>query len=100
MKMLTLQKKVQTILTNVPEARANDKLLYFRLVEEMSPNTLGMAFGSFLLDRHSTVPSFESVSRCRRKVQELYPDLRADKRVTEIRRSKEEEYKEYAHGRC
>lgn len=98
MKLETLQAKIQKILTDNPDTRGNDKLLYFRLAQELSPNTLNMAFGSFLMDRHVNVPSFESVSRARRKIQSKFPELRADKRVTELRAEKEREYREYAHG--
>lgn len=99
MKLNTIQKIVHQILTNHPETRVDDKLLYYRLLQKISPNTLHMAVGSYLVEGRTNVPSIESVGRCRRKVQELHPELRANEQAARYRVEKEMEYREYAHGR-
>jgi hypothetical protein len=38
------------------------------------------------------LPTFESVSRCRRKAQEEFPDLRPPKKIQEARTKREEEF--------
>lgn len=96
MKLKTIQKNVKDTLEVFPETRASDKLLYYRLLQKVSPDTLSMAVGSYLVDRHVKVPSIESVGRARRKIQELYPHLRPNKVVQEHRAQKEQEYREYA----
>lgn len=98
MKLNNIQKIVHGILNTDIETRASDKLLYYRFLQKVAPATLSMAVGSYLVDRQSNLPSIESISRTRRKVQELYPDLKPDTKVRQIRAVKEEEYKAYAKG--
>ena len=60
---------------------------------------LKMPNWAFIATAHGKkVPSFDSVSRCRRKVQEKYPQLRASKEVYAHRRELEQEYREFARG--
>lgn len=42
------------------------------------------------------IPPFESITRARRKVQELYPHLSASKKVEEHRINNEQEYIEFS----
>ena len=99
MKVLSTHDEVFHIMFTYPATRSNDKLLYYKVLEEFHPDTLAMAVGSYLLDRYSNVPSIETVGRCRRKIQEDYPDMRATEKVKHRRQRKEREFKEYAHGR-
>lgn len=99
MKVLSTHDEVFNIMFMYPDTRNNDKLLYYKVLEEYYPDTLAMAVGSYLLDRYTKVPSIETVGRCRRKIQEDYPDMGATEKVKHRRRRKEQEFKEYAHGR-
>ena len=56
-----------------------------------------MAFPT-VLSNHSKLglPPFESVSRCRRKLQSMHEDLRASKTVEEMRAEEEQDYRAYA----
>lgn len=44
------------------------------------------------------LPSFESITRTRRKVQEKYPTLRANKQMQDIREEQEQLFFEYGIG--
>lgn len=94
---------VKSILLENKDARNSDRYLYYLVCMKKFPQvTLGMvSLESYLLDKmiYDTFPDFASVSRCRRKVQELYPQLRADKEVADFREYKEQEYKDYAKRR-
>lgn len=105
MKLETLEKKIQYILKNNETARADDMALYadyvFREVKD-----LGLGIGwlvkvfsdrRFRLERG--ISSMESVSRCRRKLQEKYPELRPSDFVLELRKEEEKKFKAYAKGK-
>ena len=42
-----------------------------------------------------TLPTYASVERARRKVQEIYPELKPTEKSQEVREKLQEEYKEY-----
>ena len=45
---------------------------------------------------NTELPSFESIRRCRQKIQEEHPEYRAVKPVEDVRIKKQEEYIEYS----
>ena len=74
--------EVEKFLTKYPVLRDND--------EKLMANTWGIYIGEKDLNdmsaedllsalSHGTLPSYESISRCRRKLQEECPNLRGDK---------------------
>lgn len=90
---------VKEILKTVPETRSNDKLLYYRLCEKKNNLALSMPFGMVLLNLDEfRIPSIETVGRCRRKLQEQHPELRANSNVEAGRMLNEEAFREYARG--
>ena len=92
-------KIVKEILTNDPETRNDDDLLYRNVCKEIYPAVMTQFFGAVLRNRRIYgLPSFETVRRTRQKVQATYPELKGTKRVREARKAKETEYREYARG--
>ena len=96
--MANLYNKVQPLvfsaLVDHPETRADD----FKLVREVYNNFVSgeMSFNT-VLEHHIELglPSFASISRARRKLQKMYPDL-VSAEVAEIRAGEEKEYRAYA----
>lgn len=88
---------VKSILESVPETRDDDFELIYEVAKEFGWG--GCAFGQALtLWRDRGCPSFESITRARRKVQELHPELRSEERVAEMRAEQEGQYREF-YGR-
>lgn len=86
---------VHTILLTHEATRADDKLLYYWLLREEGYST-EISLSTFLIG--SNYPNWESVTRCRRKLQEKFPELRPDKPEQDRRKSLEEEFIDYARG--
>lgn len=89
--------KVKEIMELRPETRDDDFKLYAIFVYK----TVGLAAKERFYDvmyKHNeyNLPSYESVTRARRKVQENEPRLRGTKRAARL--EMEEEYREY-YGR-
>ena len=56
-------------------------------------NITEMSVGEFFRNRKEYgLPTFESVSRCRRKAQEEHPDLKPCEKIQEARTKREEEF--------
>ena len=88
---------VKSVLEQRYEARGNNDTLYAKVCERVNEECLSAPMKVFLSKRKEfNVPSFESVTRCRRKVQSEYPELRADDTVEGYRAMNEEIVKEYA----
>lgn len=101
--LINVQGKVKDILVYYPATRSNDMLLYLKFAEtiesEFKTRILSRPFGEVIANMEEfNLPSFGSVGRARRKLQELHPELRAVEAVQEYRAELEEEYREYAKG--
>jgi len=92
-----LTKTVEPILRRSNLARNSDISLYTEICKAICPDCLNKSF-LFVLEHHNELgmPNYESVGRVRRKLQELYPELRSDKQVQIEKMKKEEEYREFA----
>lgn len=91
----TLTQKVWWCLENYPETRSSDRSLILH-VYQVFYGVFTTPFYKVMDD--GDLPSFESIRRCRQKIQEEREDLRAVKPVEDIRIAKQEEYIEYAKG--
>ena len=93
-------KKVESVVEKILEAReetrnSND-ILYLYTCEYFNNEAPYMTLNDFLKSRYLTsCPSFESVTRARRKVFEKRPELKPDK-ITKLRKDMETIYKDYA----
>lgn len=103
MELKTTTELVKTILTENPDTRNNDKLLYVEITkyysEKFDFDICGYPFASVLLNLDSWgLPPIETVGRCRRKLQHDYPELCGNDTVEGFRKVKEAEFRDYARG--
>lgn len=96
---------VKGILEEYPDTRNSDNILYVRVCEQVGKehginiNKMSMPF--FLLNlKDYNMPQYETVGRCRRKLQAKYPELAADADVEAQRELNEDAFKKYARGCC
>lgn len=89
---------VKMIMEKYPVTRDSDFKLYGFVCLLLCPETLDMSF-RYVLWNHAKLgmPSYESVTRARRKMQELYPHLRGKNYKARQERSLEY-HNEYGHG--
>lgn len=102
MEIIKLYDLVKKLLQEKEELRGDDDLLYLSVIRIVHPywnngrittDIENAAIGEFFTSRKSAkLPTFESVTRCRRKVQEERPDLRPSKKIQEARTRREEEF--------
>ena len=92
--MNNLKSTVEYILRTKPKARNDDFILIDELYKTYGINT-NTPF-SYIVNHHKflRLPSFESITRCRRKLQEEHEELKACDIVTIARSKKEAEYRE------
>lgn len=93
----TIHNMVLETLQRIPETRSSDRVL----ISEVYDNFYGVgnvAFWKVMEQMGGELPSFETITRCRRKIQETHPDLRAVKEVEQERDNRQIEFKEYANG--
>lgn len=84
---MKLYDKVKDLLVKYPQLRDSDKRLIWA-IWTVSNKT---SFGSITKDSFYSANSSESITRARRKVQELNPELRPTKLVQETRHKKQQD---------
>lgn len=83
--------QVEKIMREHPEARDDDFKLYGWACKESDERVMQLTFTQVLWNASKlNIPSYESVTRARRKLQELHPELRGKK--YQARQSKQSEY--------
>lgn len=99
MRAKQIEPLVREALTNKPATRDDDFLLMFEVykhyIGSIEFHYLSIAY---VLENHRDfgLPSFESITRARRKLQELDPALASSKKMQKIRDAEEAAYKAYA----
>lgn len=83
-------------LTDNPETRGDNFLLYIAVLRHFIDVNTPLA-EVFRNHKALGIPSLETITRCRRKLQNLHPDLR-DEEADRIRRQEEEAFFAYANG--
>ncbi len=97
-KLYKLEDIVLKVLEEQPDTRKDDFFLVFRVWEQFDERVKTLNCGQvFYNHKKLNLPTFESVTRCRRKIFETRKDL-MDDTVTEIREKETEVYKEYARN--
>lgn len=93
-KINTIHNTVKRILEQKPETRSDDWLLILEVWKEYVVTDISV---ECLFTHHIElgVPNFESIRRCRQKIQENNPQL-VDAEAMAIRRAEEREYRNYA----
>lgn len=97
----TTTELIEIIMIADPDTRNNDNLLYLRLLsalgEQHDIDYIHMKIVEFFrLLPSMDVPTIETVSRLRRKVQQKRPNLKACEEVQEFRADREEMFRQFA----
>lgn len=92
---------VKTILEQDQRARNSDSFLYMKVIKHLDENygssLSSMTVACFLANMGSLkAPSFETVRRTRQKLQAEFPELSANRKVTEFREENEEAFRDFA----
>lgn len=99
MKIKILESTVKEILENDPTTRNDDFILVTSVYQRLGKINDTQTFYCVMLGHKQLgLPSFESITRVRRKVQEKYPALRANKQMQERREEQEQLFFEYGLG--
>lgn len=103
MELKQLKDIVIEILKQFDFTRGDDDLLYLNVLVKLDGKRptedliVDIRLSDFFTNRkHYGFPSFESVSRCRRKAQEEFPELRPPKKIQEARRMQEEKFYDFS----
>ncbi len=89
-----VQKRVEMLLRGKPSLRNSDFLLINDYIDIYCVTSKDTSFNDVLVNHKLyKVPSFEAITRARRKVQEKYPELKAVEEVEEERRNIEESFR-------
>ena len=93
----TVEGKVKAVLQKNEDARNDDMVLYLALCNLYLKDVGTMPLAE-IMTRHKELglPSFESVGRTRRKLQERHPELLGSVRMQKIRAKGEKAYRKYA----
>lgn len=85
---------VEEALEKVPATRGDNFILYIEVLKHYVDPRLSLK-EVFIHHKELGIPALESITRCRRKLQEKNPNLR-DERVTKIRAIEEENFIDYS----
>lgn len=81
---------VLDVLQNQPKTRSSDKALIWEVLRRQGCLiTIGSSYGETTVlnyDGFLDAPTFESITRARRKVQEIHPELQAVEQVRQVRK--------------
>ena len=85
---------VKSILESDPNTRDDDFELIWCVAREY--DLTKCSFTNTIVEwRNRKLPSFEEITRARRKVQEMYLSLRASDKVSEARAEQEQKYTDF-----
>lgn len=99
-KLENMESLVEAVLEEYPVTRNDDCLLMLGVCKKSGIDIYNMSYRDVMANHHKLrLPNWETVTRCRRKIQERRPDLispQAEKR----RRKAESEFRSYSRGGC
>lgn len=87
---------VKDILSLKKRARDDDYILYGFYLNKHGLSVKTPFLTIYQLIQNKELPSMESVGRTRRKLQELYPELRGDSYIAHLRQENTKGYVEYS----
>ena len=93
-KITKIEPIVFRVLQDYPETRGDDHILILKVLETFVTPTMSL---NAVFENHVLlgIPSLETITRCRRKLQAGHPDLR-DETARKIRQEEVEEYRNYS----
>lgn len=96
-KIKKIEPIVKKVLENDEDTRNDDFELILMVYCEINERAVEYPFYR-LMRKHKEfgLPSMESITRCRRRLQTKYEHLKANKETEKIRAKEEEEFREYA----
>lgn len=93
----TITAIVKDILVNDPQSRNSDEYLYYKVCQRVGGRFVTLPFWQVVVNRKKYgLPSYETVGRARRKLQETHPELAGNSNVEAQRMINEEVFKDYA----
>lgn len=96
-KLKKIETNVLAVLLKYPESRGNDFVLYANYIKENKAELTDAGLIYALLHaKEIGLPSYESVTRARRKIQQHNPQLRPPEKAAAAREEKEKQYRSYA----
>ncbi|MCR5705168.1 MAG: hypothetical protein K6G85_11225 [Eubacterium sp.] len=99
-KLKKIEDNVKAILEEKKETRGDDYVLYAEYVDRFFPDLRGKSFKElFCQHKELGLPSFESITRLRRKIQERSLALRPTESTRQKRKSAEQDFISYARRR-
>ena len=85
-KLYKVEDIVYQVLKEVPEARKDDFVLVAEVYNKINPEIKYLKFSEVMLaHKELGLPYFESISRARRRLQNIFEELRPSKEVQEAR---------------
>ena len=97
-KLYKLEDVVLKVLEEQPDTRKDDFFLVFRVWEKFDERVKTLNCGQvFYNHKKLNLPTFESITRCRRKICETRKDL-MDEKTTDARLKETVTYIDYAKG--
>lgn len=98
-KLNKLEPVVKQVLTEYEETRSDDFKLIYAVYRELDffHTTRELFYEIMMNHKLYNLPPFESITRCRRKLQKDYPEL-ANEKTKEKRLNETAEYIDYAIG--
>lgn len=97
MKIKQVQEMVEVALMVDPATRDDDCVLYAAVCIRINPLAVATELGTALRNHERYgLPSFESVTRARRKVQSNHPELRPSPNASNARYKRWKEVREWA----
>lgn len=99
----TVSEVIKKLLIRDKRCRNDDGYLYYQVVMDIASSRgedlMWCSLQDFLTNKHGRdYPCFATILRSRTKVQELNPELRSDKAVSDFRAAAELEYKNFARN--
>lgn len=95
MRINYLENHVLDILKDDELSRIDDCYLILKVIEKLYPYEIGKRFSDVMFNAKNKGISFESITRCRRKLQKKYPELK-DEKISNFRNKKQKEYIDYS----
>ena len=87
---------VEEALINNKSCRGDNFILYLEVLKKFIDTDLSLK-DVFLHHRELGIPALETITRCRRKLQEKNPELR-DEAVAKVREQEQENYIDYSRS--
>lgn len=97
-KLYKVEELVEKVLREHTDSRDDNFILIYRVYREINEDLVlrELFFQVMLYHKEYKLPSFESVTRARRKLMKKFPELKPSKEVQEIRDKEEMDYFKYA----